>query len=287
MVNLKLKEFSTIIIVNKDRQTKSLRIWTGHIRRFKYYLWAVGLVFTILIVLVIHLHSESNLREAQNRVLTAHLQHYKQQKPATIRPQNKLSPRDYIQTIERKLQTINDYLKRRGIKGFSTQNLGSGGNGNAEKKLNDSEVYALYSEYLNKLVTNMAFTPLGYPKNSSFGGYGYRSDPFNSARAEFHPGLDFQGKKGEAVRCTANGRVIYAGWFSGYGNCVRIAHNNGIETLYGHLSKIFVKVGRQVSTGDTIGAVGSTGHSTGPHLHYEVRVNGRPVNPRNYLTLNN
>ncbi len=117
--------------------------------------------------------------------------------------------------------------------------------------------------------------------------FGYRSDPFNSANAEFHPGIDFRGAKGDEAHCTANGRVVFAGWYGGYGNCVRIAHANNYETLYGHLSRITVKVGQDVTVGQKIGEVGSTGHSTGTHLHYEIRLNGKPINPIKFLTLNN
>jgi murein DD-endopeptidase MepM/ murein hydrolase activator NlpD len=128
---------------------------------------------------------------------------------------------------------------------------------------------------------------MGYPHISSLTSYfGYRSDPFNSAHAEFHPGIDFRGTKGDPARCTANGRVVYAGWYGGYGNCVRIAHMNNFETLYGHLSRISVKVGQEVTVGEKIGEVGSTGHSTGTHLHYEVRKDGKAVNPISFLTLN-
>jgi murein DD-endopeptidase MepM/ murein hydrolase activator NlpD len=286
MLNLKLKEFSTIIIVNKHRQTRSLRIATNHIYRFKYYLAALGLVFCTLIASVVYLNAKSAEKEQQNRKLASQIALLKG-RPVTT-PAATLSSGTYIQAIEKKLQTISDYLKRRGIKGFAAGHMGGNGGKSDEKKLTDSEVFALYNESLNQLVTAMAFTPLGKPRESSFSSFfGYRSDPFHSARAEFHPGLDFQGKKGDAVRCTANGTIAFAGWMGGYGNCVRITHINGIETLYGHLSRIFVKAGQKVKLGDTIAAVGSTGHSTGSHLHYEVRVNGKPVNPRSFLTLNN
>ena len=145
-----------------------------------------------------------------------------------------------------------------------------------------------YDSYLNSVVTAVAFTPMGYPRISSLTSrFGYRNDPFSSARAEYHPGIDFKGNYGDAVKCTANGRVVSAGWAGGYGNCVRVKHNNGFETVYGHLSRITVKVGQKVNVGDKIGQVGSTGRSTGAHLHYEVRQNGKPVNPTKFLTLNN
>jgi murein DD-endopeptidase MepM/ murein hydrolase activator NlpD len=83
----------------------------------------------------------------------------------------------------------------------------------------------------------------------------------------------------------AQGTVIFAGWQNGYGQIVIIDHGNGLTTRYGHLSGIDVEVGRQIARGEQIGRVGSTGRSTGPHLHYEVRINDEPVNPRQYLPL--
>jgi len=84
----------------------------------------------------------------------------------------------------------------------------------------------------------------------------------------------------------AKGKVIFAGIKGGYGNCIIIKHANGFETLYGHLSKIKVKKGHQVEIGEHIGNIGSTGRSTGPHLHYEVHQNGKRINPQSFLTLN-
>ena len=198
-----------------------------------------------------------------------------------------MSAATYIQAIQEKLQTINSYLRKRGLKGFTTDAVG--GDGNAEAaRLTDVEKYSLYDEYLDRLVKTVAYTPMGYPKISSFTSFfGYRSDPFNEANAEFHPGIDFKGNHGDEAKCTANGKVVAAGWYGGYGKCVRIEHSNNLETLYGHLSRITVEVGQEVTAGQKIGEIGSTGHSTGTHLHYEVRKNGKAVNPMKYLSLNN
>ena len=98
-----------------------------------------------------------------------------------------------------------------------------------------------------------------------------------------HAGVDLAGPRGTAIFATADGVVVAAGPESGYGNVVRIQHEFGFETVYAHQSKIRVKVGQQVSRGVQIGDMGSTGRSTGSHLHYEVRVNGQPVNPMTYL----
>jgi murein DD-endopeptidase MepM/ murein hydrolase activator NlpD len=112
--------------------------------------------------------------------------------------------------------------------------------------------------------------------------FGVRSDPFGRGPA-MHSGVDFRAGHGEPVRATANGKVVTAGWNGGYGKMVEIDHGNGYSTRYAHLSDISVKLGQSVRTGQTIGSVGSTGRSTGPHLHYETRIDDRPVDPQKFL----
>ena len=125
---------------------------------------------------------------------------------------------------------------------------------------------------LNKDLTRMA------------SGYGWRIDPVYHSR-RFHEGMDFTAPIGTDIFATANGTVQSAGWQQGYGNCVQINHGYGYLTLYGHMSSIKVRIGQIVKRGDVIGLVGSTGKSTGPHLHYEVHYKGQIMNPQNYYYL--
>jgi murein DD-endopeptidase MepM/ murein hydrolase activator NlpD len=113
-------------------------------------------------------------------------------------------------------------------------------------------------------------------------GFGVRSDPF-LGRPAMHTGLDFRAASGDPVRATANGKVVSSGWAGGYGRMVEIDHGNGLSTRYGHLSEINVKIGDPIKIGQVIGAVGSTGRSTGPHLHYETRIDGDAVDPQKFL----
>ncbi|MCB4860463.1 M23 family metallopeptidase [Sphingobium sp. PNB] len=122
--------------------------------------------------------------------------------------------------------------------------------------------------------------PTATPMLSS--SYGYRSDPFNG-HAAFHAGLDFPGSMGQPILAAASGKVSFVGQRSGYGNVVEVTHGNGILTRYAHLSGFSARVGQQVARGDAIARMGSTGRSTGPHLHFEVRVNGNAINPRRFL----
>ena len=112
--------------------------------------------------------------------------------------------------------------------------------------------------------------------------FGYRKDPF-SGRKDLHTGLDIGASRGTRIAAAASGVVVYAGWMGGYGRTVVIDHGRGHRTLYGHCSKILVRQGQRVSSGQVIAAVGATGRATGSHLHFEIRVNNTPVNPLKYL----
>jgi len=115
--------------------------------------------------------------------------------------------------------------------------------------------------------------------------YGYRRDPFTGGGA-MHSGIDFKGPKGQPILAAAGGRVTHAGWKSGYGKAVEITHGNGLMTRYAHLSRIDVAAGQRIEQGIQLGAMGSTGRSTGTHLHFEVRLNGRAINPQPFLEAN-
>ena len=112
-------------------------------------------------------------------------------------------------------------------------------------------------------------------------GYGMRIDPVYHVR-KFHQGMDFTAPTGTEIFATGNAKVKFTGWKQGYGNTVILDHGFGYETLYAHLYKSLVRTGQKVRRSDIIALVGNTGKSTGPHLHYEVRLNGKPVDPRNY-----
>ena len=122
-----------------------------------------------------------------------------------------------------------------------------------------------------------------FPANANISsGFGNRIHPI-LGYSRFHAGIDFAASHGSTIRAADSGRVIFSGWYGGYGQAVIVDHGNGISTLYAHASRLFVKEGQNVQQGQPIAAVGSTGLSTGPHLHFEVRQNGNPVNPMAYL----
>jgi len=114
-------------------------------------------------------------------------------------------------------------------------------------------------------------------------GFGYRKNPFTSRGSEFHKGVDFAASYGQTIVATGDGIVMFSGWNAGYGRMVIISHGYGITTLYAHNSKLLVKQGDKVKKGQAITKAGNTGRSTGTHLHYEVKVNGKNVNPSQYF----
>ncbi len=137
---------------------------------------------------------------------------------------------------------------------------------------------------MDALERSVAALPQALPASLEYisSGFGYRADPFTGG-ADFHPGLDFKGPMGAPIYAAAKGTVSFVGWKSGYGNTVEIDHGNGLVTRYAHMSGFRTVVGRPVQPGEQIGLIGSTGRSTGPHLHFEVRVGDRAVNPRPFL----
>ncbi len=141
----------------------------------------------------------------------------------------------------------------------------------------------LLQDYLEEQKAVLNFTPSIRPVRGWISsGYGYRRSPFTGKR-EFHRGLDIVNRKGTPVVATADGRVKFAGHNGGYGKLVVIDHGMGVESKYGHLYRIEVKVGEKVIRGQEIGILGNTGRSTGPHLHYEIVVNKHTVDPRRYF----
>ena len=129
----------------------------------------------------------------------------------------------------------------------------------------------------------VASTPTVWPVHGAVNsGFGIRPDPFTGQPA-FHEGVDISTARSEPVLATADGIVLRSGWAGEYGKAIAVAHGDRYETVYGHLEETLVAEGQRVHRGDRVGLVGSTGRSTAPHLHYEVRVDGHPVNPLEYI----
>ncbi|MCL2014909.1 MAG: M23 family metallopeptidase [Defluviitaleaceae bacterium] len=146
-----------------------------------------------------------------------------------------------------------------------------------------TELYTQLDQGVRNISTHLTNYPTIRPVNGRVtSGFGWRRNPFGGG-SEFHEGIDIAAPTGTPIIATGGGRVTFAGWSGAYGNKVIINHGNGLQTLYAHASAILVNVGQYVTRGETIARVGSTGRSTGPHVHYEVIQHGRSVNPVNFF----
>ena len=158
------------------------------------------------------------------------------------------------------------------------------GEGNGfERELTRLAIARAQTEQLSRA---LVFVPVRKPVSGEIdlsSQFGVRVDPFLRIPA-MHTGLDFRGEIGDPIHATAAGTVTAAGWTGGYGKMVEIDHGNGLSTRYGHLSQIDVNVGDKIRIGQVVGRLGSTGRSTGPHVHYETRIDGEPVDPQKFLT---
>ena len=186
------------------------------------------------------------------------------------------------QALDVRYQVTAAELKKLGI---TPARVGrNGGVGGPFESVGNASFKALFDSWkkLDQLQDGVIAIPSDKPVkvNVEFtSGFGVRADPFH-AGAAMHPGIDLAGSYGTPIYATADGTVIRAGWNSGgYGNLVELDHGRGITTRYGHMSAILVSAGEHVTRGEQIGRMGSTGRSTGNHLHYEVRIDNRPVNP--------
>ena len=184
------------------------------------------------------------------------------------------------QALDVRYQVTAAELKKLGI---TPARVGAGVGGPFESAGNPT-FKALFNSWkkLDQLQDGVIAIPSDKPVKSNVAfssGFGVRSDPFH-AGAAMHPGIDLSGAYGTPIYATADGTVLRAGWNSGgYGNLVEVDHGRGITTRYGHMSAILVRAGDHVTRGQLVGRMGSTGRSTGNHLHYEVRIDGRAVNP--------
>ncbi len=274
------KEKTTILFVNKNPQAfKPMQVSNRLILHWKKYLTAVLLVFVALIATVVYLFSLHNEQLLRQLALSKKLN-----KMRTLFSQvDTSSVKEKFTKIDTELSNINDYLKARGIK--PAVKLPEGGEAD-DDIISDDEISNFYVKYLDHIGYDLSHTPLGMPYHGRITStFGHRENPFGGNNVETHKGLDISGPIGSPVKAMAEGKVEFAGQRGGFGNCIMLKHANGFETLYGHLSKILVSVGENVKIGQTIGKIGSTGRSTGPHLHYEIHKNGQQINPQSFLTL--
>ncbi len=193
--------------------------------------------------------------------------------------------RESFQSIDKSIFKINNFLQEKGIQQLKLENAGGESTDFEVTDINDVADY--YKNKIQEIEKTLEKTPLGFPRKGVITShFGMRNNPFGKDNSERHSGLDFRANMGDPVKATADGIIEFAGLRGGYGNCIIIKHQeSGLKTLFGHLSKINVNNGQKIKSGDIIGLVGSTGRSTGPHLHYEIWDKEGRIDPQPYLNL--
>jgi len=198
-----------------------------------------------------------------------------------------------LKQLSNRVEAVEDTSRKLAEKSGVIYDQAQPGTGGPAIPLNAKGLVVL-EEKMNRLEKNLhayeavlrkrGYTPSIWPVEGKLeSGFGGRRNPFGGSSYEFHSGQDIEAAWGVPVVAGAKGKIAFVGWQNGYGQLVVIDHGGGLTTRYGHLSHIEVVQGQMVARGEFIGRVGSSGRSTGPHLHYEVRINDEPVNPLQYL----
>jgi murein DD-endopeptidase MepM/ murein hydrolase activator NlpD len=271
---LSLVQKTTVIFINTNpRFKKPILIPTFFLEYWKFIsasvLLFLGLgVYTFILITKLYFMEQQNEIHAQNE--------------RNITFSQELS-RQY-DFITQQITEVNKLLISKGIQKPNQKNVDSIPKISYPFDMGDNRQFKKYIEEFKQEIANTPVgSPLDGPITSSFG---FRSNPFGSSGRESHKGLDIRAPNGSPVKCTAEGKVVFAGYRVGYGNLVVISHGEEYQTYYGHLSEILVKEGQEVKVSTFIGKVGSTGRSTGPHLHYEILRNNKKINPKTFINLN-
>jgi murein DD-endopeptidase MepM/ murein hydrolase activator NlpD len=265
---------TTVIFINTDpRFKKPILIPTFFLEYWKFISGGV-LLFLGLGVYTFVLITKMYFMEQQNEILAQN------ERNKTFSQQ--LS-RQY-DFITRQITEVNKLLVSKGIQKPNQKNVDVIPTISSPFDMGDNRQF---EEYIEEFKQEIANTPVGSPLEGTItSSFGFRSNPFGGGGRESHKGLDISAPYGRPVKCTAEGKVVFAGYRGDYGNLVIISHGEEYQTYYGHLSQILVKEGQEVKVSTFIGKVGSTGRSTGSHLHYEIIRNNKKINPKTFINLN-
>ena len=269
-----MKNKTSVLIVNsKDKNTKVRQVPTHIIVNWRKYAYSFVLIAITLFLVSGYLVYQNTSRSYKERLARANY------------IQSQIDLKKALTTfasIDSGIFRINMFLQERGLENLKLENVGGIDEGFDIIHIN--EFTGFYDNQLFDLENTLFRIPLGKPFEGDVNSnYGYRRNPFTSKGIEFHSGVDFKGRHGDSIRVTGNGVVSFAGYNGGYGKCIVIDHDESLQTLYAHLKQIDVKEGQTVQTGDHIGLMGSTGRSTGSHLHYEIILNDKKINPLKYI----
>jgi murein DD-endopeptidase MepM/ murein hydrolase activator NlpD len=272
--NLNLIKKTTVVFIDTDQRFKKpilvptflLDYWK--IISFGVFLFLGLGIYTFLMIGKLYFIEQKNEIQAQNE---------------RIKTFSKELTKQY-DFITRQITEVNRLLESKGIQ-KADQKMGD-----VVPKFNsplDQGANRDFENYLEEFKQSISRTPFGLPLEGRItSSFGIRTNPFRSENNESHKGLDIGAPHGSPVKCTADGRVVFSGYKGDYGKLVIISHGDDYETYYGHLSEILVKEGQQIKANTIIGKVGSTGRSSGPHLHYEIHRNEKKINPSTLINLN-
>jgi murein DD-endopeptidase MepM/ murein hydrolase activator NlpD len=274
------KKVPILVVGNDDEEIRSIEINRSLITNYKKYLIYAGSVVMFAMVLFFCVFAYSLKVSLDKHSLTSELN----QVNTKLQTYDSLQLSQKLNRIDNNLSMIDSYLQQRGI--IETGN--SGGEPSMRKNETITNTNIDKIDYFEKqsvvFYNTLRDLPVGYPYSGPRSSdYGYRRNPFGGLSGEFHPGVDLKGQLGEPVYATGDGIINRCDWYNGYGNAIVIDHKSGYQSLFGHLSKVNVVQGQQVKAGDLIGFIGSTGRSTGTHLHYEIRQNGDDISPEPFL----
>lgn len=274
------KKYTTVLFVGEEgEQPFSFKIPSKFIKKRGAIIKGSIGVFSAIVLITLSLLTGLIVEKVKNSDLNEQIAVMQQD----LLLMDSLHIKHKVNTIEERIQRIDNFLEEKGI---NNETEPVGGEIHENRPL-DFKVYDFYDYHTSKLIRDIRNIPLGMPHLGEMSShYGYRSNPFGGRSTEFHSGMDFKGNIGDPIKATADGEIVWADWKGGYGRTVIVKHDYGYETLYGHMSGLNVLLGQKVKAGDVVGFLGSTGRSTGPHLHYEVRKNGNDINPEDYLNLN-
>lgn len=273
-----MKHKTSVLIVNSKEKDGKVRQVPTHIILH----WRKYAAFTSL--LIVSLLLVSGFLIYQN---TSHFYKEKLERANYVRSQIDLNKAlAAFAAIDSGMYRINMFLHERGLEKLKIDNAGGVGAEFDITYINDFADF--YQKQVSDVENSLHLAPIGAPAGGDISSeFGYRRNPFTGRNTEFHSGMDFRGFVGDSIKTTGSGVVTFAGYKGGYGRCVIIEHEKNLQTLYGHLWQIHVKEGEQVNSGQFIGLMGNSGRSTGPHLHYEIIKDGKRINPKKYVEIDN
>lgn len=271
-----MKHKTSVLIVNSKDKTGKVRQVPTHIivhwRKYAVFFSAIVVSFILVSGFLIYQNTSQFYKEKLERANYIR---------SRIDLQKALTA---FESIDSGMYRINLFLEQRGLEKLKMENVGG-----VSPEFDISYINEFADFYQNQVLDlekTLNMVPIGNPSEGSISSlYGYRRNPFTGRSSEFHSGIDFRGQVGDSIKTTGSGIVTFAGFKGGYGRCVIIEHEKNLQTLYGHLYRINVQVGDRVESGQFIGLMGSSGRSTGPHLHYEVIMDGKRINPIKYVNI--